>query len=67
MDDARKVKIVDLIGGAAGPSDGPDRRFLAYMPSFLHFYPGLSRDDFYALTVTEFGVLAKAMEEAARG
>ena len=37
------------------------------MPSFLHFYPGLSRDDFYALTVTEFGVLAKAMEEAARG
>ena len=51
--------------GGAGPS--PGRRFLEHLPAFLHFYPGLSRDDFYALTVAEFSVLLDAMKEAAGG
>jgi hypothetical protein len=31
------------------------------MPHFLHFYPGLSRDDYYRLTVEEYAVLYEAI------
>ena len=27
------------------------------LPAFLHFYPGLSKADFYALSLEEYGAL----------
>lgn len=51
--------------GGAGPY--PRRRFLEYLPPFLHFYPGLSRDDFYRLDWQEFHVLLRDLKEVSGG